>query len=280
MTDLINTARLLSVAKKAALAAGEQARSMFSGPLDVTSKGFRDVVTDADLAAQATITSMILEAFPDHGFLPEEENPDLPTEGPIIWIIDPIDGTTNFSRGLPLFSVSVAAVRANSPLTLDNVLAGVVYDPMLDELFTATAGGPSLLEGRGLHGRLLQTSSVNNLDDALIGTDFPYEENIRQETMDLITGLGHEVNVFRSLGTAALEMAWVAAGRLDAYMHFQLKPWDVAAAGLLVKQAGGIVTDIAGVPLQLDSPNMSCLFSNPHLAKILTVHPKVGRLIN
>jgi myo-inositol-1(or 4)-monophosphatase len=271
MTDSINTAGLLSVAKKAARAAGEQARSMLSGPLNVTSKGFRDVVTDADLAAQTLITSTILEAFPDHGFLPEEGNPDLPTEGPIIWIIDPIDGTINFSRGLPLFSVSIAAARSNSPLTLDDVLAGVVYDPMFDELFTATAAGPCLLEGRGLHGRLLQTSSVDNLDDALIGTDYPYDADVRQTTMEMIMDLGHDVNVFRTLGTAALAMAWVAAGRLDAYMHFQLKPWDLAAAGLLVKQAGGVATDMTGQPLRLDSPNTSCLFSNAHLAPILTV---------
>jgi myo-inositol-1(or 4)-monophosphatase len=269
MADTINTARLLAVAKKAALVAGDQARSMFSGPLDVTSKGLRDVVTDADLAAQAIITDMILEAFPDHGFLVEEENPELPSEGPVLWIIDPIDGTTNFSRGFPLFSVSVAAVRPNSPLTVDDVLAGVVYDPMLGEVFTAMAGGPCLLEGRGLHGRLLQTSAIDNLQDALIGIDFPYAEKYRRPTMDIVARLGHEINVFRTLGTATLEMAWVAAGRLDAYIDYQLKPWDVAAAALMVKQAGGIVSDTSGQPLNLIEPTLSVLVSNAHLAGVL-----------
>jgi myo-inositol-1(or 4)-monophosphatase len=272
MTDSINTAKLLSVAKKAALAAGEEARSMLTGPLNVTSKGFRDVVTDADLAAQSIITSTILEAFPDHGFLPEEENPDLPTEGPVIWIIDPIDGTTNYSRGLPIFCVSVAAVRANSPLTLDDVLAGVVYDPMLDEMFTATAAGPALLEGpRGLHGRLLQTSSIDNLADAIIGIDYPYAEKYRRPTLDIVKNLGHEINVFRTLGTAALEIAWVAAGRLEAYIDYQLKPWDIAAAGLLIKQPGGVISDVEGQPLRLDASNLPVLASNPHLAQFLTV---------
>lgn len=266
MTEQVNNARLLSVAKNAALAAGEQIRLMFDEPRMVTSKGPRDVVTDADLAAQAIITNMISEAFPDHGFLPEEENDELPTDGPILWIIDPVDGTVNYSRWLPIFCVSIAAVRNEPPLGTDDVLAAAVYDPMLDEMFTATAGGPCLLEGSGLHGRLLQTSAVEDLQDALIGIDWPLDAGLRQDALDLINGHGHEVNVFRSTGSATLSMAWVAAGRLDAYVNFQLKPWDVAAAGLLVKQAGGTVADLAGNPLVMDVCGMNCLVSNAHLA--------------
>ena len=154
---------------------------------------------------------------------------------------------------------------------MDDVLAGVVYDPLLDELFTATVGGPCLLEERGLHGRLLQTSSVDHMQDALIGMDWPLDAHLRQNTIDLINTFGHEVNVFRALGSATLAMAWVAAGRLDAYVNYQFKAWDVAAAGLLVKQAGGIVSDFAGQPLQLVPSNMSGLLSNAHLAQYLVV---------
>lgn len=271
MNETVTNTQLLAVAREAALAAGEEARRMFSQPRQITSKGPRDVVTDADLAAQAIITSMIRESFPDHGFLPEEQDDELPDDGPVLWIIDPIDGTVNYSRWLPIFCVSIAAVRNDPPLTIDDVLAGVVYDPMQDEMFTAVAGGPCLLEEKGLHGRLLQTSAVENLQDALIAIDWPLVEERRQEALNLISGLGHGINVFRSIGSATLAMAWVAAGRLDGYINFQLKPWDVAAAGLLVKQAGGVVSDLAGGPLELDTAGLACQTSNTHLAHHLTI---------
>jgi myo-inositol-1(or 4)-monophosphatase len=270
MTDTVTNAQLLKVARKAALAAGEKARALFNLPRQISSKGPRDVVTDADLAAQAIITDVILEAFPDHGFMPEEENADLQTDGPVLWIIDPIDGTTNYSRWVPIFCVSVAAVRNEPPLTTDKVLAAAVYDPMQDELFTASAGGPCLLEGSGLHGRQLQTSPVEEIKDSLIGLDLPLEARPRQEALELINQLGHQVNVFRCLGSATLAMAWVAAGRLDGYINFQLKPWDVAAAALLVTQAGGVVSDLSGGLLELDPAGFGCQTSNAYLAPHLT----------
>ncbi len=273
MSDIVTNAQLLAVAKEAALAAGEQVRRMFSEPLEIRSKGPRDLVTSADLAAQEIIVGMIRDAFPAHGFLPEEANDELPTAGPILWIIDPIDGTTNFSRGVPIFCVSIAAVRNDPPLGVDDVLAGVVYDPMQNELFTATAGGPALLEGPGLHGRLLQTSGIKDLQHALVGIDWAVEADLRQHGLDYINSLAHAVDVLRGLGSATLAMAWVAAGRLDAYANFQLKPWDVAAAGLLVKQAGGSVTDMAGDALVMDPGGFACLTSSPHLTEELSRRP-------
>jgi myo-inositol-1(or 4)-monophosphatase len=271
MSDSVTNAQLLKVARDAALAAGEKARGMFDQPYQVASKGPRDVVTGADIAAQTVITDMILEAFPDHGFMPEEEDGDLPAEGPVLWIIDPIDGTTNYSRWQPIFCVSVAAVRNEPPLTTDKVLAAAVYDPMQDELFTAMAGGPCLLEEEGLHGRQLQTSSVADLKDAVIGLDLPLNEDTRQEMLDLINRLGHKVNVLRFLGSATLAMTWVAAGRLDGYLNLQLKPWDVAAAALLVTQAGGVVSDLSGNLLILDPDGLGCQTSNANMASYLTV---------
>ncbi len=273
MTYPANNAQLLSVAREAALEAGALARRMFSEPLAVSSKGRRDIVTDADLAAQKIITDAILEAFPEHGFMPEEASADLPDSGPILWIIDPIDGTVNYSRGVPSFCVAIAAVRNEAPLDMGHVLAAVVYDPMLDELFTATAGGPALLEEKGLHGRLLRTSSVANLENALVGIDWPLADEARQEALAYAGRLGPQINVFRTLGSAVLTMAWVAAGRLEGYINYQLKPWDVAAAGLLVRQAGGTMSDLAGQPLRLDPSGMSCLAANAHLAPHLRARP-------
>jgi myo-inositol-1(or 4)-monophosphatase len=269
MADTVSNALLLSVAREAALAAGKEARRMFSEPRRVMSKGPRDVVTDADVASQKIITAIIQDAFPDHGFVTEEDDDSLPAGGPILWLIDPIDGTTNYSRGVPIFCVSIAAVENFPPLSVDDILAGAVYDPMLDELFTASAGAPALLEGPGLHGRPLRTSGVEDLGDAAVGIDWALNSDARQKGVDFCNGLAHRVNVFRSLGSATLAMAWVAAGRLDAYANFQLKPWDVAAAALLVKQAGGIVTDLAGRPLQMGAAGGGCLVCNAHLAPML-----------
>jgi myo-inositol-1(or 4)-monophosphatase len=273
MTPAANNAKLLTVARQAARDAGRRALRMFAEPRSVTQKGPRDVVTDADLAAQKIITDAILAEFPGHGFLAEEEDSGLPSDGPILWLIDPIDGTTNYSRELPIFCVSVAAVRSAPLLTVDDILAGAVYDPLRDEMFTALAGGPALLDDPGLHGRPLQCSSVDNLGEAIVGIDWALQEDLRQQGLEYTHGLAHQISVFRSLGSATLAMAWVAAGRLDAYANFQLRPWDVAAAALLVKQSGGRVADIHGNPLILDRDGLNCLLTNSHLLAVLAQKP-------
>jgi myo-inositol-1(or 4)-monophosphatase len=268
-SSTVNSPELLSVAKKAAREAGRQARQMFSEPRQVSSKGPRDVVTDADLAAQQTITEAIYAAFPEHGFLAEEDDETLPSDGPILWLIDPIDGTVNYSRGIPLFCVSIAAVRNEPPLGVDDVLAAVVYDPMLDETFTATAHGPALLEKGGLQGRPLRTSSARWINEAVIGVDWALDEGQRDKGMAFTARVAQEAFVLRSLGTATLAMAWVAAGRMDAYLNYQLRAWDVAASALLVKQAGGRIADVTGQPLQFDRGHLTCLMCNDHLLEQL-----------
>ncbi len=255
-----NNDELLSVAKEAAAAAGEVAREKFTQPLRVSSKGFRDYVTDADLAAQEKITTMIRAAFPDHGFLTEEEDSSLPTAGPVIWIIDPIDGTTNYSRGIPVFCVSIAAVQNRPPLGDRDLLVGVIYDPMRDEMFSAVAGGGSFLNGRPMH-----ASSTSELDPAVIAADWNYAGAIRQQTLDSVNRLVHDVDGIRSFASAALALAWVAAGRVDGYFNYSLMSWDLAAASLLIRQAGGRLTDIAGRPLSYGRGNMVCLASNGRL---------------
>ncbi len=261
-----DVAEMLHVAQLAAVQAGQLARRMLAEPREISSKGRRDIVTDADVAAQALITEQIRTAFPRHGFVPEEPDSDLPTEGPVLWIIDPIDGTTNYSRGLPIFAVSIAAVlfTAPGPATIDDVLVGVVYDPMQEELFTAVRGGAALVNGRPLH-----VSAVDRLEEAIIGIDWSHEPQLRQRGLEVTAGLVHDVDVLRTIGSAALALAWVAAGRDEAYLNFQLKPWDVAAAGLMIRLAGGSITDLAGQPLALDPRGLNCLASNNHLHTLL-----------
>ena len=256
----MNENDLLRVAKEAAVAAGEVAREKFYQPLQVTNKGFRDYVTDADLAAQDVITRIIRVAFPNHGFLSEEEDSSLPADGPVIWIVDPIDGTTNYSRGIPIFCVSIAAVLNEPPYEDGDVLAGVIYDPMRDELFSAAAGGASQLNGQPFF-----ASKADDLGPALIAADWNRSLPVRQLTLNTVNHLVHDVNSISLFGSAALGLAWVAAGRVDGYFNYQLMPWDVAAASLLIHQAGGRLSDISGQPLSYDGERMACLASNGHL---------------
>jgi len=208
-------------------------------------------VTDTDIAAQRLITGEIRKRFPDHGFLPEEKS-DLPTEGPIIWIIDPIDGTTNFSRSLPLFCISVAATRplldAKGQRTGFEPLAGAVYDPMRQEMFSGAAGlGATLREDNG-RSTPLQISPVDKLDDAVIGLDWGSRRGQRSRTLSLLNRFAHQVSTLRALGSAALALAWVAAGRLDGYLNLNLRPWDIAAAAVLLVESGGQLTAVNSQP--------------------------------
>lgn len=245
MTTL-DTKDLLPIAKAAAVAGGKLARDKFDRPLQISQKGFRDLVTDADIAVQAVTTSLIRDAFPDHGFLTEEEN-DLPREGPIIWIIDPIDGTTNYSRNQPIFCVSIAAVRCEDA----QPLAAAIYDPTQDELFSAAAG-----QGVWLNDRPLHVSSVTSLAGSVIGVDWSRNKRTKRSTADVITRFADRSFTIRAIGSAALAMAWVAAGRLDVYLNYNLYPWDVAAAQLLIQEAGGKLTD-------LQNSGWNCLTQEP-----------------
>jgi len=258
---LPQTEELLRIARETAVAAGAIIRTNFYQPHQVSSKGFRDLVTDADFAAQAAITDAIRRRWPDHGFLTEEEDSDLPTAGSIIWVIDPIDGTINFSRGLPILCVSVAAVR----FTAENepeLLAGAIYDPLRDELFSTQRGqGAWLRTGDGAE-RPLHVSAISNMDQVVLTHDWSHLPALRQQGLACISQLAHAVFTVRAPGSAALALAWLAAGRTDAYFNFTLKPWDVAAGALLLAEAGGQLTDIMGKPLVWNNGGMTCLGSN------------------
>lgn len=261
MPDLVEMRR---AAEEAAHRSGELLRHRFIHPQRITVKGYRDWVTNSDIASQESISTVILDYFPDHGFLSEEEN-ELPAEGSVLWIIDPLDGTSNYSRQQPNFTVSIAAAveigSANKPQSscifsprLVLVL-GIIYDPFRDELYSAAAG-----QGCTLNGQVIRVSSVAELRSSIVALDWSRQNQNRQSLVDSLNRWAHRVHTIRALGSAALALAWLAAGRLDIYFNIGAKPWDVAAGKIIVSEARGQVSDATGGEWTLDSPE--CLASN------------------
>jgi myo-inositol-1(or 4)-monophosphatase len=256
----------LQTAEEAARQAGALLRELVSQPRQLSQKGFRDLVTDADIAAQQLITRLIRDRFPEHGFIGEEDDPALPVTGPVLWVIDPVDGTSNFSRQQPNFSVSIAAavpaaavlageLSSSARLAGTVVQAGVVYDPMRGELFSAAAG-----QGCSANGQKIRVSTVSDLAPAIVALDWGHSHKNRRTVLAALNRFAHEVHSIRAIGSAALALAWVAAGRLDGYVQYALGPWDAAAGSLLVREAGGIVTTLDGQPWTL--ADAGCLASN------------------
>jgi myo-inositol-1(or 4)-monophosphatase len=255
----IDTSELRDLAEQAALQAGELLRRKWDEPRQIDSKGYRDVVTDADYASQTIITELIKARFPEHGFLTEEDDPSLPEGGPVIWVIDPVDGTTNYSRQIPTYCISISAAAKQSSSESDVrryvPVAGVIYDPMRDELFSADAGGPSTLNGRKL-----SVSKVNDIGEAVICMDWSRDFENRQAMLFAIDRFAQQARTIRATGSASLSLAWVAAGRIDVYFNYGVGPWDVAAAAVIISRAGGKVTNPAGETWSLADPG--CVASN------------------
>lgn len=249
-----------TVAETVALEAGALIRRKLTEPRELVFKGFRDPVTDADFASQQLITNAIQQHFPDHGFLAEEANSSLPTTGPVRWIIDPVDGTSNYSRGVPIFCVSIAVAFE------EEIVIGVIYDPMREELFSAARG-----QGCTLNGQPIQVSPTTTPDDAIVSLDWGREFEIRQAMFSALGQFVHAVRSVRAIGSAALALAWVAAGRIDAYLNFHLSPWDFAAGRLLIQEAGGITSDLSGQPLTLVNSSI--------LGATRAVHPALLSLL-
>jgi myo-inositol-1(or 4)-monophosphatase len=231
--------QLIFVATQAALKAGELLKRGFGTNFKISSKdGKQNLVTEYDKAAEDCIIASILSHFPTHGFLAEESGKTAGKKEEVIWIIDPLDGTVNFAHGVPMFSVSIAAAVHGK------VVAGVVYQPMLGELFVAQKEN-----GAYLNGSRLEVTATNSIDEAIMATGFPYnvDENPLHciEHFSKITKLGIPI---RRLGSAAIDLSYLAAGRFDAYWEVSLHPWDMAAGKLLVEEAGGIVTHYDGSP--------------------------------
>jgi len=228
---------LLNIAVRAARRAGEViVRSLNRvDTLAITAKGRNDFVTEVDHAAEREIIASIRRSYPDHAFLAEESG--VSGNSDTVWIIDPLDGTTNFLHSMPIFAVSIACqVRGR----LEHA---VVYDPMRQEIFTASRGG-----GAHVDNRRLRVSPHKTLEGALIGTGFPYRENIRylDEYLQMMKAVIQNTAGVRRPGAAALDLAYVAAGRLDAFWEIGLSPWDTAAGTLLIQEAGGRIGTLSG----------------------------------
>jgi len=225
----------LDTAVEAARIAGRYQRYRFESLLNVTMKGDKDLVTEVDRESERLIVGHLLGAFPDHGIL-AEEGECRQGEAPYRWIIDPLDGTTNYAHGFPWFCVSIGLESAGE------LLAGVVFNPMHAELFTATRGGGAFLNGQRLH-----VSARSPLQNTLLGTGFPYDcASDPLNNFDNFMAFQKAARGIRRAGAAALDLAYVAAGRLDGFWELKLKPWDVAAGVLLVREAGGQVTTFDG----------------------------------
>lgn len=224
--------------------AGEICRDAWGKPSRTRHKGRIDLVTETDLAVQEFLREKLARILPEASFLGEEDGGAGETPEGLVWIVDPVDGTTNFAHRLPFFAVSVALCAKRDPLF------GAVFAPMLNDLYWASAGG-----GAFHNGKPLAVSAVSELTDALVATGFPYEPG---PVMDGILGaLGKVIPAtqgLRRIGAASLDLAYVAAGSMDAFYEAGLKPWDMAAGWLLVREAGGVVTRPDGAPVYPGAP--------------------------
>ena len=243
---------ILHLASTLACDAGAELRRRFGRQIVVTLKDELDPVTDADQAAETLIRQGIQKHFPTHAIQGEEQGETKP-EGPLRWIVDPLDGTVNYAHTFPHFAVSIAVADAYG------VHVGVVYDPMRDELFTAQRGQPAWLNGRRL-----AVSHTTALPQALLATGFPYDRrrNVDNNHREFVA-LNLASQGVRRAGAAALDLAYVASGRLDGYWEQRLGPWDVAAGALLVACAGGTLSTYDGTPF--DGLGHQIVASNGHL---------------
>ena len=248
---------ILNIAIRAARAAGDSiVRQMDRvGDISIESKGKNDFVTEVDKNAEEIIIYTIKNTYPEHAFLGEETGQR--GESDFLWIIDPLDGTTNFLHGLPHFAVSIA-------LQYKGVLdQAVVYDPLRQELFTASKG-----KGALLNNRKIRVSSKTSLDGALLGTGFPYrDETAMISFIDSFKTLFPTIAGIRRAGVASLDLAYVACGRLDGFWEYNLKPWDIAAGALLIQEAGGINVELTGKINFMETG--SIVSANPKLLKAM-----------
>lgn len=242
---------MLNIAVKAARKAGNiiNRASLDLELLQVTSKGRSDFVTEVDHAAEAAIIDTLKAAYPRHAILAEESGASDPQgEAEYVWIIDPLDGTTNFIHGFPQYAVSIALQHRGQ------LAQAVVYDPTRNELFTASRG-----RGAFLNDRRIRVSRRTQLREALIGTGFPFRQLDNLDAyLRIFKRVTEESAGIRRAGAAALDLAYVAAGRLDGFWEFGLSPWDMAAGALLIQEAGGFVADFDDTPNFLRTGNIVC----------------------
>lgn len=233
--------KFFSVAQEAAESAGSLIRENWREAKEIYYKSAIDLVTTVDRQAEERIAHLLQKHFPDHSILAEEEAAIVSPHSDYRWIIDPLDGTTNFAHAYPHFSVSIALERAGE------IILGLVYDPLREESFQAGKG-----TGAFLNGNPIKTSKVGELDKALLATGFPYD---RREHADFYLAFFKDFMIrcqgIRRNGSAALDLCYLACGRVDGFWEFKLHPWDTAAGSLIVREAGGTLTDFSGNPFSI-----------------------------
>ena len=238
---------MLNIAVKAARRAGAiiNRASQDIGTLTIKSKNFNDFVSEVDVAAERAIIDTLKDAYPTHGFLGEESG-STSHQSDFIWIIDPLDGTTNFLHGFPQYCVSIALQHKGE------ITQAVIYEPNRNDLYTATKG-----RGAFLNDKRIRVSKCDKLQDALIGTGFPFRDfKYLDDYLSMFKSMIQKTTGIRRAGSAALDLAYVANGSLDGFWEIGLSAWDIAAGGLLVREAGGIVTDLSGQSGWLESGNL------------------------
>ncbi|HEX3662241.1 MAG TPA: inositol monophosphatase family protein [Acidobacteriaceae bacterium] len=251
MTDRV-PAQLATAARAAAIAqeAGALLRRYFEQGVATEYKGDVDLVTEADRASERLITERLGAAFPDHGIY-GEEGVRQRIESEYRWYVDPLDGTTNFAHGFPVFCVSLGLEHRPTGRSADSdgtLVAGVIYDPTRDDLFVAEKG-----QGAWLNGRRIHVSGTKHLAEALLATGFPSRKRHASPNIHFYQEFTLRSHGVRRAGSAALDLAYTACGRLDGFWEFHLNPWDTAAGALLVLEAGGIMSRFDGGPFRLDS---------------------------
>lgn len=253
---------LTFVAIQAALKAGDILKRGFGTSYQISNKpGRQNLVTEFDKASEACIISLIKEHFPHHSFLAEESGlTEESGEDDILWIIDPLDGTSNFAHHIPIFTISIAAYHQ------EKGVCGIVYQPLTQELFIAEKG-----KGAYQNGVRLKVSDTSRIEESMIISSFPYEISTSPFfQLDRLTKMIQEGVILRNLGSAALALAYIAAGKADAFWMYHLHPWDIAAGKLLIEEAGGIILSY-GESLHLHSP-ANILASNKGLQPYLQKH--------
>jgi len=244
----------LETALSAAKQAGEVLRAGFGAEHAITYKGEVDLVTEIDEEPERVIGEELLGTFPTYGMLAEEGG-GLAGEEDARWIVDPLDGTTNYAHGLPIFAVSIGLERAGE------MVLGVVHDPMGEETFVAEQG-----RGATLNGEPIRVSDTDELIRALIATGFPYDRAEMPEALELFGRFAATTRGMRRLGSAALDLCYVASGRLDGYYERGIWPWDLAAGSVILEEAGGKFTDYRGGTLDLDGREIVATNGHLHLA--------------
>ena len=252
MTSFVEIAA--EIAREAGASISEFARQRIGFEL----KGAYDIVTEADRTSERIIVARLRQHFPTHAVMAEEGGGN-GGSSEYQWYVDPLDGTTNFAHGFPVYNVSIGLARAGE------LIAGVVYDPNRDEMFQAEAGSGAFLNQQPIH-----VTPTARIDDSLSATGFPSRKRHQNINIHFYYQLAMTSHGVRRAGAAAIDMAYVACGRLDFFWEFQLKPWDMAAGCLLVREAGGICTDMRGAPLDLNGPHI--------LADNGALHPAVVEL--